>query len=84
MTAEGTVKREVMHISDYQGPRGGEGWLLILSCGHSEMRRKPRLGPVGCLGRGSLLRPAPTAPRRLRCLMCEILATCPPEAPDGS
>lgn len=71
---EKPARRVVVHISDYRGPRGGEGWLLRLSCWHSEMRRKPRLGPAGCFGRGSLLRPAPAAPGCVRCLMCETLA----------
>lgn len=59
--------RQVVHISEGTGPRGGEYWSLILECGHHAAKRRPRLGMPAALGRSLA---ATCAPGRMRCLFC--------------
>lgn len=56
--------RDVVHVEDCTGPRGGEHWLLTLSCGHHKARGKPRYQLH------QFRKPPRFAPKRTRCLVC--------------
>lgn len=68
--------RQVVHISESAGPRGGEYWSLILECGHHASRRQPRTGVPAALGRNIT---ATCAPVRVRCLFCGLGCAPHPE-----
>jgi len=56
--------KDVVHIEERTGPRGGAYWLLTLECGHRKtVPRHPGYAyrlPVACR----------FAPKRVRCLHC--------------
>ena len=60
--------RAVEYIGHATGERGGQTWVLVLSCGHTVHRPFPRLGPDAALVCFSPRRLE--APRRVRCEMC--------------
>lgn len=73
---EGQPWREVVFIETQTGKRGGETWVLTLSCGHRAFRPVPRprmdiMQELVTTKRSGALRHQPrTAPHRVRCLFC--------------
>jgi len=59
--------RDVEHIEERTGSRGGRYWLLTLSCGHIVTRDIPRFRIWKALD-GQM---PPTAPHRVQCRVCE-------------
>jgi hypothetical protein len=58
--------REVVHIFDREGRRGGGYWMLVLDCGHAVARKRVPLTV------GTLFRPLAEklAPKRCQCHYC--------------
>jgi hypothetical protein len=66
--------RDVVHIADNTGPRGGRYWTLTLECGHHAFRPVPVIAPDKMAAVFGRVR---TAPHRVRCYFC------PGEVPRG-
>lgn len=71
--------RNVVHIDEQTGSRGGKCWVLTLDCGHTAFRAQPNPTPEQLIARmmpplidvATKLRPfRMTAPYRVRCLHC--------------
>lgn len=67
--------KDVVHIQDEMGPRGGGVWFLTLECGHHKAVRKPLFRPEQDLVRATFGGKLPRAkkfeaPNRCRCLVC--------------
>lgn len=60
--------RDVVQIAMREGPKGGEYWVLTLSCGHYAFRRIAK-SPIGLLMAHAGKSPK-FAPHRARCLFC--------------
>ncbi len=58
-------RREVVHIRESTGPRGGKAWELRLSCGHYRYVRR-----ATGKRRPSLFRRLQFAPKTAQCLVC--------------
>ena len=63
-----TEMKDVVHIDDIEGPRGGTYWKLELSCGHTKRVYKPKFRP------GDIFKPIRFAPYKCKCVICEMLA----------
>jgi len=75
----GKPYREVVHIEDRRGPRGGPYWLLTLSCGHIVTRRAPNPDPLRVSSTVMFLADeegvdryldSQCAPKKVRCIHC--------------
>jgi hypothetical protein len=64
--------RDVVHIEEKTGPRGGEFWWLKLSCGHfvAKYRRGSRFSNMVGLIFGRITIEDMLAPKRARCWSC--------------
>jgi hypothetical protein len=63
--------REVVHIFERHGTRGGAIWLLVLVCGHPAVRKRTDPKSWSELAQ-AMFRPLDerTAPRRVQCHRC--------------
>lgn len=59
--------KDVVHIREGKGPRGGEYWFLTLECGHHKSVPRPPFRPEMVM---TMLRRPSGAPKRVRCLYC--------------
>lgn len=62
--------REVVHIEERTGPRGGSGWLLTLACGHTASRPDPTPRDPMRFLTAMQQNDLRGAPKKLRCITC--------------
>jgi hypothetical protein len=61
--------RQVTHISEVEGDRGGWAWVLDLECGHVAVRPQPSRRAGRLTQR--LFRKLRFAPKKVRCRVCD-------------
>lgn len=69
------MRRKVVYIGHYTGPRSGKLWALLLDCGHMIHRPMPSTQITAVMMR----RKPALAPKKATCLMCSIGIDAHPE-----